>query len=326
VDIEILAPRYKGFKETESFGNVRIRRFPVIEPVKNRYLMRGLGDYLKTRKFDLVHSVHYAYPPAEHGFRFARKNNIPHVLAASYHSQQVSLSGKIMIKLYNRFVGKNLLKNSDVVIPQNRDEEKEIKKITDCRCVVVPAPVNHKFFYPRRKRKSGKLVVGYAGILEGWKGAKIAFDICRRLEAERDDVRFLFVGAGSLEKELKAAAGPNFTFRKNLPVAGLAASYAEMDVLLAPTFYESFGRIIAEAMMCGTPVLSTRRGAVPDTVGSDAMLVDYGDWTGMEKKAAELLDSAKLRSAAARRAADYSRKYQDTTVAAAMLKLYNSLL
>lgn len=40
---------------------------------------------------------------------------------------------------------------------------------------------------------------------------------------------------------------------------------------------ETFGVTIAEAMSCGTPVLVSRRGAIPEIVGNDGFYVDHND-------------------------------------------------
>jgi glycosyltransferase involved in cell wall biosynthesis len=59
------------------------------------------------------------------------------------------------------------------------------------------------------------------------------------------------------------------------------------SVYLQPTQYESFGVAIAEAMACGTPVLSNAVGAVPDVVG-DAGVLLHPDATPTEIAAAAL--------------------------------------
>ena len=40
---------------------------------------------------------------------------------------------------------------------------------------------------------------------------------------------------------------------------------------------ETFGVTIAEAMSCGTPVLVSRRGAIPEIVGDDGFYADHND-------------------------------------------------
>jgi glycosyltransferase involved in cell wall biosynthesis len=44
-----------------------------------------------------------------------------------------------------------------------------------------------------------------------------------------------------------------------------------------PSLYEGFGLPIAEAMACGTPVVTSRGGATEETAGGAAVLVDPFD-------------------------------------------------
>ncbi|MGC5166869.1 glycosyltransferase family 4 protein [Luteimicrobium sp. DT211] len=62
------------------------------------------------------------------------------------------------------------------------------------------------------------------------------------------------------------------------------------DVLVLPSRVESFGLVLAEAMSTGLPIIATRVGGIPETVGASGTLVADGD-------AAALVDA--LRRAAA---------------------------
>ena len=50
----------------------------------------------------------------------------------------------------------------------------------------------------------------------------------------------------------------------------VAEFYDRSDVLVLPTFYEGYGMAVAEALARGIPVVSTRTGAIPDLVGTEA--------------------------------------------------------
>jgi glycosyltransferase involved in cell wall biosynthesis len=53
----------------------------------------------------------------------------------------------------------------------------------------------------------------------------------------------------------------------------LAQHYAAAQIAVVPSLYEGFGIPAAEAMACGTPVIATTGGALPEVVGDAGMLV-----------------------------------------------------
>ena len=87
----------------------------------------------------------------------------------------------------------------------------------------------------------------------------------------------------------------------------LAHYYTTADLFVLPSYHEGYGMALAEALAYGLPVVSTRVGAIPQTVPADAgLLVPPGDSTALADALAKLVDNAALRqrlAGAARRAA-----------------------
>ncbi|WP_077000695.1 glycosyltransferase family 4 protein [Variovorax sp. KK3] len=79
--------------------------------------------------------------------------------------------------------------------------------------------------------------------------------------------------------------------------AGLRALYATADAFVLPSFHEGYGMALAEALAHGLPVISTRAGAIPDTVPADAgMLVAPGSLDELRAALQQLMDDGKWRA------------------------------
>ena len=322
VDVNIYAPRYTGMKKAEEYPNIHIERFDIIkfsdlavfsfEAFKKIYRIRP----------DLIHSFHYGYFPATAGFIAARMKQVPHILSTSFHPTQMSIKKALLMDIYNKFHGRFILSGS-TVIPQNNDEKEHLRRIAGFEYKIIPDPIDNRIFYPK---KSNENIILYVGAMLPWKGAHIAFDICKEVERHNKNYRFVFIGTGPLLTDLKRRASSRFSFLSNISIDKLAYWYRKADIFLYPTKHESFGRVLAEAMMCGTPVISTRVGAVPETVGKGGILVDYGDWNSMEEKILYLINNPSEKKKLSRNAIKKTRDYRLDTVCEKFYRIYKKAL
>jgi glycosyltransferase involved in cell wall biosynthesis len=105
----------------------------------------------------------------------------------------------------------------------------------------------------------------FAGRLEKLKGAQ---DLIT-LFAEYRKARLVIAGSGSFERNLRDQARglPNVSFIGNVHPSDLNSLYRGAVAVLAPSLcYETFGLSAVEAMMCGTPVIARRIGALKEIV------------------------------------------------------------
>jgi glycosyltransferase involved in cell wall biosynthesis len=90
----------------------------------------------------------------------------------------------------------------------------------------------------------------------------------------------------------------------------MPAVYSMAGALLFPSYYESFGIPLVEAMACGCPVITSSAPACPEVVGDAALIVDPDDVDGlaaaMLRLACEPGLSSALRVLGLARAAEFS--------------------
>jgi glycosyltransferase involved in cell wall biosynthesis len=138
-------------------------------------------------------------------------------------------------------------------------------------------PEGARYIDDRRYKKTKRLseranVVGFVGRMASEKGI-VDFVHAIPLAAEQvPDVKFSIVGSGPLSawvneqcNRLSTERGIDITLT-NWVETGLADYYNELKLFVVPSLRDAFPTSILEAMACGTPVLATSVGAIPDVI------------------------------------------------------------
>ena len=165
--------------------------------------------------------------------------------------------------------------------------------------------VDRKEFSPKKKdywKNIGSPVVFFVSKLSPNKGVEFLIKSASIVRDSMPNVKYFIAGPVSFEheeenpwmkivKDLKLENTVFFTGkidRKDLP-----AACASSDVFCFPTLKESFGIVIAEAMACGLPIISTDIPVVREICGNSAVLVKEKD---TEKIASATVDILKNKS------------------------------
>lgn len=164
-----------------------------------------------------------------------------------------------------------------------------------------------------RNRVGSPTVAGYAGRLERRKGVFVLLDAISR----ETGLSLRIAGAGSSEAELRKSVqdlgvADRVQFVGALDGESLADFYRGLDVLAVPSltaasWVEQFGRVVVEAMACGTPVVASDSGALPEVVGDAGVIVPEGDAAALAEALLEAGGArhADLRESGLRRAAPF---------------------
>jgi glycosyltransferase involved in cell wall biosynthesis len=102
----------------------------------------------------------------------------------------------------------------------------------------------------------------------------------------------------------------------------LAALYNQATFLVHPSRYEGFGLPVAEAMRCGTPVITTTSSSLPEVGGDAAILVDPDDVDGMAAAMGEVLMDEDRRLGMSARGAIHSQRFGAEQLGRATLAAY----
>lgn len=110
----------------------------------------------------------------------------------------------------------------------------------------------------------------------------------------------LVAAPGERTRRLLAQLGleDRVRFVSGVSDAELAALLASAQVACVPSRYEGFSLPAVEAMACGTPVVASRAGALPEVLGEDgaaARLVPPGDADALREALRDLLTDPELR-------------------------------
>ena len=179
------------------------------------------------------------------------------------------------------------LQQANFVVARNK-EAVEIVRSKGYRgpAEVVPNAVDAELFHPmdraacRRELGLAGFVAGYVGRMVEEKGLMEMVDALPLLPSH---FRLLFVGSGDYQAELERRVREigkeeQVTFLPGRPLEQLPQVMNAIDVLVlpsrtTPSWKEQFGRVLIEANACGTPVIGSTSGAIPEVIGKAGIVV-----------------------------------------------------
>ncbi len=146
--------------------------------------------------------------------------------------------------------------------------------------------------------------VGFLGRLEPVKGLDDLIEAASLVEGK---ATFVVAGEGSERQRLVASVearglSHRVRFLPGIPFDEVPSFMRALDVLVLPSVTilplhkEQFGRVLAEAMAAGVPVLGSSSGAIPEVIGDAGLVVPERDPAALAAALDRLLRDAALRA------------------------------
>ncbi|HXX58346.1 MAG TPA: glycosyltransferase [Thermodesulfovibrionales bacterium] len=306
-NVDIFTCADNGRLDSEAFLSERVRLIHLRvgnngRVAKNRlfgYLPEvflSLEKYVSANRlsYDLVHS-HYWLSGAV-GRRVQERWYVPHVVM--FHTTGIAKrvacgqEREPALRLINE---KRLAHSSNRILAATERERNLLVRyygVTGEKIGIVPCGVNLERFQPVSQRlarkelglEDSRFIVLYVGRFAPVKGLDRLMAAAAHLRA-LPGVTFLVVGGDGQEEDStvalrrfaqKASVEGMVRFQGRIEHDLLPLYYSAADVLVVPSYYESFGLVALESLACGTPVISARVGAMETLIasGGTGLLVD----------------------------------------------------
>ena len=238
-------------------------KLKVLSPSFSR---KEIAKYLADERFELIQIQSVWEMPYHKVILEARKQNIPYIVTPRGMLEPWSLSQKKWKKklawwLYQR----NDVQKSACVFTTAKMEAEHVSNlgITTCKAV-IPNGIETDAYPCKTSVECVKKQVLFLSRVHVKKGIELLFEAWKRLHSDYVDWQLLVIGNGeaeyihSLENRVESL-GLKDSIKILPPVFGEAKIkvYQESALFCLPSFSENFGMVIAEAMSCGTPVITT---------------------------------------------------------------------
>lgn len=295
--VRVVVPHAPGLSDLQDFNGVQVTRFHYAPDaretlaytgVMHEQVARGIGAKFAFARFvwsyfraaqravqefkpDVIHA-HWWLPGGLVGALVSKMARVPLVITT--HGTDVELLRKTR---WARPLARFAFGQARVVTCGSgylRSQLVELRVADGARVRVIPMPVNPLFVLERLDVKTsngGTFNVLTVARLTKQKNIDVLIEALGILGARVGDAHLRIVGDGDqrafLEnqaRQLRLAAFVEFLGAR--PQSDLPALYAQCDAFVLPSVREGLGLVLAEALLCGAPVIAAASGGVTEIV------------------------------------------------------------
>ncbi len=292
-----------------------------------------IADYInkKNKKYDFFYSHYYLSGCV--GIELKKKFGIP--LYHTFHSLSKIKEG-FEGRDPQRFTSeKKVFDSADKIIPLSKYETKILEKYygnAKNKIHIIYPGVNHQQFFPQNKINIrlevglplSPLILLFVGRTEKIKGINFLLSVYKKWNSSTNyDTRLVIVGEGN---NLIQEKSEYIKFFGAIPYKILPKFYTAADILIIPSFAETFGLTSLEAMSCGLPVIASRVGGLPEIIrqGKNGYLFTPGDKGELMNSLDRLVKDNNLRISMGKFGEKISKMYTWNKTAEKLISLFNA--
>jgi glycosyltransferase involved in cell wall biosynthesis len=166
------------------------------------------------------------------------------------------------------------------------------------KVIAIPAGVDTSKFHPLNvSTDMGKYIL-FVGTLEPRKNLGGLLRAWDEVKEQYPEISLVIAGIpGRVFRKLPDPASIHrVRWLGNVPEANLPALYAGAELFILPSFDEGFGLPALEAMACGSPVIVSDGGALPEVVGNASIIFNLSNPSGLSSAMSACLSDPSLRA------------------------------
>ncbi len=281
---------------------------------------KALEDLIKKEDIDIIHG-HYLFPAGAAAVEVGNKHNI---------KTYVTAHGSDMFELYKskpfmRPTIKKVLKNADGIFAVSKALRQEIiatgvsgiaekTKLSWNSVDISKFSLKDDDSFKKEFGLFDKPIVLFVGNLIKRK------NVGALLEAKKiakSDYYLVIVGDGPLSKKLRKKVED-----ENISDVIFTGSRTDVeniipncDFLVLPSFSESFGLVLIEALACGKPVIGSDVGGISEIINEDVgLLVNPNDISLISNSIDRLVDDEELRAKLSANARNRAKDFSQVTI------------
>lgn len=326
-------PEFENFKPQKNVKKVLVNAKHYSLKEQTKFLR-----ILNQEKCDLVHFPHFNIP------LLYRK---PYIV--TIHDLTLSFfPGNKMNKWYHRLayhiVIRNAVRTAKKVITVSKNTKKDLKNmlnVPEAKIEVVYLGINKEFCLLEnlkptkqtlKKYKIKKPFLLYTGV---WRSHKNLLGLIRafRIVKKSLDLQLVITGKPDPKYPEVISAIKKLPHSKDVILTGfvdekeLIHLYNAAMFFVFPSFYEGFGLPPLESMKCGTPVIASNHGSIPEICGKDnAIFFNPHSESDIAQKIEMLYKNAELQTKLIDRGLNHAAKFSWREMAKKTFKIMNECL